>query len=149
MDFKQAVFQTPCLGPAHYHPGLQALKGYSERIRCQNTRRFTGSVDLNEVIYDSPWDYGIGFREDKAEVAIWIEPHPAYTSEVSTFLSKLEWLKGWLQNEAEYLWNLTQKSKTPFIWLATRGVHIPKKSRQARLLSEAGLPFPREVVELD
>lgn len=148
MNFRKAVARTSSLGADRYHPGLQALGGYSNKVRCSNPRRFTGSVDLNEVFPNSPWDYGIGFREGMQEVALWIEPHPAYTSEVAIFLKKLTWLKDWLRAEATELWKLTQKGSEPYRWLATGSVHIVKNSRQAKQLREAGVPFPREIIEL-
>jgi hypothetical protein len=148
VNFRKAVARTSSLGADRYHPGLQALGGYSDKVRCSNPRRFTGSVDLNEVFPNSPWDYGIGFLEGMQEVALWIELHPAYTSEVTIFLKKLTWLKDWLGTEARELWKLTQKSSEPYRWLATGGVHIAKNSRQARQLQEAGVSFPREVIEL-
>jgi len=148
MNFKTAVACTSSLGADRYHPGLQALGRYSDKVRCRNPRRFTGSVDLNEVFPNSPWDYGIGFLEGMQEVALWIELHPAYTSEVTIFLKKLTWLKDWLGTEARELWKLTQKGSKPYRWLATGGVHIPKNTRQAKQLREAGIPFPREIIEL-
>jgi hypothetical protein len=149
MNFRTAVARTSSLGADRYHPGLQALGRYSDKVRCRRDRDcFTGSVDLNEVFPNSPWDYGIGFLEGMQEVALWIEPHPAYTSEVAIFLKKLTWLKDWLRAEATELWKLTQKSSEPYRWLATGGVHIAKNSHQARRLQEAGVSFPREVIEL-
>jgi len=148
MNFRTAVARTSSLGTDRYHPGLQALGGYSNKVRCSDSQRFKGSVDLNEVFPNSPWDYGIGFQEGKQEVALWIELHPAYTSEVTIFLKKLTWLKDWLGTEARELWKLTQKSSEPYRWLATGGVHIAKNSRQAKQLQEAGVSFPREVIEL-
>jgi len=148
VNFRKAVARTSSLGADRYHPGLQALGRYSDKVRCRDPRRFTGSVDLNEAFPNSPWDYGIGFLEGRQEVAIWIEPHPAYTSEVAIFLKKLTWLKDWLETEARELWKLTQKSSEPYRWLATGGVHIAKNSRQARQLQEAGISFPREIIGL-
>jgi hypothetical protein len=148
MNFRTAVARTSSLGADRYHPGLQALGRYSDKVRCSDPDRFKGSVDLNEVFPNSPWDYGIGFREGVQEVALWIEPHPAYTSEVAIFLKKLTWLKDWLRAEATELWKLTQKGSEPYRWLATGSVHIVKNSRQAKQLREAGVPFPREIIEL-
>lgn len=157
MNFREAVEGTPQLGSGAYWAGKQALGNSSKRVRCgsKEDRRFTGSVNLEKVlskIYpnDRRWDYGLGFRlDDGTEVAFWIEEHPAVTSEVKTVLAKLEWLKRWLQENAQALWQLTRRNpKQAYLWLASKDVHIPKDSPQARLLNQAGLAYPREVIEL-
>lgn len=158
MRFKEAVVRTPQLGADAYQPGKQALGKHSDKVICgrgKADRRFTGSVNLDEALRDTypdapRWDYGLGFRFGKrSEVAIWVEVHPAHTGEVEGFLKKLEWLKGWLRESAEALWELTrQNPKQAYFWLASGGVHISKDSPQARRLSQAGVGFPREVIEL-
>ena len=59
MGFKEAVDRSPCLGADRYRPGLRALGGYSDKVRCSNPRRFTGSVDLNEIFQDPQRDGSI------------------------------------------------------------------------------------------
>ncbi|MBC7226222.1 MAG: hypothetical protein H5T61_03195 [Thermoflexales bacterium] len=155
MSFQKAVAETPHLGLGAYRPGKQALGPDGDRIRCKKNGRFTGSVNLEKALKekypDDPlWDYGVGFQIERGpEVAFWIEVHPAYTSEVSAFLSKLAWLKAWLQGNAKALWQLTQRNPRPaYFWLASGGVHIPKGSPQARRLRQAGIGYPREMIEL-
>jgi hypothetical protein len=106
----------------------------------------TGSVALDDVLKtkypnDPRWDYGIGPRKGKREAAVWIEVHPASTSEVTTVLKKLQWLKNSLRNQALPLDKLT--SAQSYYWMATRGVHVRPGSPQARQLQLAGLPTPR------
>lgn len=158
MNFREAVIQTPQLGTDAYRPGKQALGKHSDRVVCRSGeegRRFTGSVNLDEALRDAypdapRWDYGLGIRAGQSsEAVVWIEVHPAYTSEVSAVLAKLEWLKNWLHGSAPLLRELTCRNPgRVYFWLASGGVHIPKTSPQARRLSQAGVEFPREVIEL-
>ena len=160
MTFEDAVRTAPVPVCDAYQPGKQALKGeHRDQVTCTEPRRFTGSIGLEEVMSKSPtqvptnpWDYGIGFRErDGHEVALWIEVHPASTTEVSTFLRKLEWLQSWLRQEASALHALSQRrlGASNYFWLATAaGVHISATSPQARRLRQAGLDLPRQRLEL-
>jgi hypothetical protein len=127
-------------------PGLQAVR---EKLGVSHP---TGSFDLDTAKKaaepnNSRWDYGIGCKpNDKDEIAIWVEVHPASTSEVDTMLNKLEWLKGWLKQQ-KGLKELTEKARQtniePFIWVHTdSGVSIRKGSPQARRLQEKGLNPP-------
>jgi hypothetical protein len=95
---------------------------------------------------DPRWDYAIGLKKGKPEVAVWIEVHPASTSEVATVLKKLQWLKKWLKNQAPKLATLTAAQS--YYWAATSGVHIRPGSPQARQLQLAGLALPRSRVVL-
>ncbi|GIV16886.1 MAG: hypothetical protein KatS3mg022_2321 [Armatimonadota bacterium] len=151
--FRQAVEQCPDLGMSAWQPGLQALGQNSQRVRCSDTRRLTGSVFLGEALKEqypgSPrWDYGIGWRESRREVALWIEVHPAHTGEVETVLRKLQWLKWWLAASAPALGDITPQDRSPFHWIATDSVSIPKNSPQARRLSQSGLRYPVRILQL-
>jgi hypothetical protein len=111
----------------------------------------TGSVALDDVLKakypnDSRWDYGIGLRKGKREAAVWIEVHPASTSEVTWVLTKLQWLKNWLKTQALPLDKLTAAQS--YHWVATSGVHIRPGSPQARQLQLAGLLSPRSRISL-
>ncbi len=151
--FREAVeaCETP-VGDA-YRPGLRGLGRYSRRVRCSDPRRFTGSLSLEETLAESHpneplWDYGIGFRRDSTEVAIWIEVHPADTSQVRNVLDKLRGLKGWLEMHAPALGQLTDRTGWGYVWTATSGVHIRPGSRQARLLSKSGIKGPMRCLKL-
>jgi len=147
-QFKQAVLNTPSLGEDAYHSGLRALtNGHRSRVdlgQCQAI----GSVNLEQALKpqfpNSPlWDYSIGLQKNNQAFVIWVEVHPANTSNVEEVLKKLEWLKGWLKQNAPDLWKLT-RSKDGYYWVATDGVHITRDSPQARRLSKAGLSMPRK-----
>ena len=151
MMFQQAIARTPDLGASAFQPGLQALGNNSSRVQCADTRRLTGSVALDDVLktkYPNSlrWDYGIGLKKSKCEAAVWIEVHPASTSEVTTVLKKRQWLKKWLKNQAPALNKLTATQS--YYWVATNGVHIRQGSPQARQLQLAGLALPRSRVIL-
>lgn len=154
LTFRQAVEQCPELGDSAWQPGLQALGQDSHHIRCADTRRLTGSVFLDEALKeqypDAPrWDYGIGWRKSREEVAIWVEVHPAHTSEVEAVLRKLQWLKGWLATSAPALNAITQHDERSFRWIATDRVSIPRNSPQARRLSQSGLRYPVRILQLE
>ncbi len=160
MTFEDAVRKAPLPVCNAYQPGKQALKGeHRDQVTCRDSRRFTGSVDLEAAINVTqdqetmnPWDYGFGFRErDGREVAVWIEVHTASTTEVSAVLRKLEWLQRWLRYEAPALHGLSQgcSGGNNYFWLATAaGVHITPNSPQARRLRQAGLDLPRRSLKL-
>ncbi len=155
--FRQAVVNTPSLGEDAYQPGLQALSSHSQRIRRRsNLINLLGSVDLdvalqNQYPNDPRWDYGIGVQKGNETRAIWIEVHPAHTTNVDEVLRKLGWLKQWLKTEAPDLNALTPVHNA-FHWIATSGVQIAfptGDSRIAKRLAQAGLRMPRPVLELD
>lgn len=161
MTFADAVRSIPGPIGEACQSGKQALKGeHRDQVRCSNSRRFSGSINLEAAVLavdgqeqqGNLWDYGLGFRErDGSESAVWVEIHPASTTEVSTVLKKLAWLQRWLHSEARELEALTHQEGRParFIWLATAsGVHIRPGTPQARRLQQAGLALPRQVVEL-
>lgn len=160
MTFEEAVRAAPAPVSDAYQPGKQALKGeHRDLVICPDARRFTGSIDLEAALKRDPdtapsnlWDYGIGFRErSKQEIAIWVEVHPASTTEVSTVLKKYNELRVWLRDKAPALNALSQGSSlgVNFVWLATgAGVHIQPGSPQARRLRQAGLAMPSRRLEL-
>jgi len=120
----------------------------------------TGSIDLDATLSSNAdhrhaprWDYGLGYRvRPQRERAIWIEVHPASTSEVQAVLRKLDWLRVFLRDEAPELGALTAEPINeiePFVWLATAsGTHITPNSPQARQLNQAGLSLPRRMLRL-
>ena len=60
-----------------------------------------------------------------------------------TFRDKqeLEWLKIWLNGEAELLRQLTERAgkDIPYVWIASGKNKIPPNSPQARRLNQSGL----------
>ena len=151
MTFQQAVVQTTDLGAYAFCYGLRALGNDSGRVQVASRRSLVGSVALDNVLRarypnDPRWDYGIGLKKSRRQSAVWIEVHPASTSEVSTVLQKLQWLKNWLKTRAPALEKLTQVRC--YFWVAAGGVHIRQGSPQARRLQLAGLSLPRKRVSL-
>lgn len=139
--------------PGAYEDGLQALeKKDHARVKCNTPRQLAGSVNLDKALEPSDphgnrWDYGIGIkREAGRDEVFWVEVHPASTSNVQEVIDKLAWLKKWLREKAPVLRQLT--ARDGYVWIASGGVAIPKGSRQARLLINAGLSFPQEHLRL-
>jgi hypothetical protein len=122
-QFERAVKASPLLRN-FYQRGLQALRSDNRaKIHCKNPGKLTGSVDLDRGLAkalpnDRRWDYGIGYRRSSRELAIWVEFHPASSSNVGEVLKKLEWLKSRLENQAPELWSM---SGGRFFWVATDG----------------------------
>ena len=148
MTFKRAVEAAPHPVNGSYRPGKQALENkHRHLVECDDSRRLTGSIDLDAALVrqrpnDRRWDYGLGYKPAKGrERAIWVEVHSAKTSEVSAVLGKLEWLKIWLNGEAEQLRQLTERAgkDIPYVWIASGKNKIPPNSPQARRLNQSGL----------
>jgi hypothetical protein len=96
--FQVAVLATDCLAGA-YRSGLQVVRKQDrQRITCQDGRRLTGSIDVDQALHrshpdDNRWDYGIGVKHNSEHV-VWIEIHPASSSHVQEVIAKLTWLRG-------------------------------------------------------
>jgi hypothetical protein len=160
MSFRNAVTAAPAPVSQAFCVGKQALKGEHRRlIICGDDARITGSLDLDSALAILPkyaqsprWDYGVGHRMVNGhECAIWVEVHSASTGEVGTVLRKLTWLKSYLAQECQALWEMTlrqdQQAKA-FVWVASGGVHINRNSPQARRLAQAGLGWPQKILRL-
>jgi hypothetical protein len=151
--FQKAVSDTPDLGKQAYHAGLKALTAAHRKRIQQGEARILGSINLDGALCqrypnEPRWDYGIGIQKGNKPYAIWVEVHPANTSNVSEVLLKLRWLKGWLSGQATQLHALTPPQRA-YHWIATDGVHITPNSPEARQLAQAGLTMPREVLKLN
>jgi hypothetical protein len=124
-------------------PGLQALGANSKRVVIAAPNTALWSVDLDgarRIRYpnDPRWDYGVEWRRGQAQGIAWVEVHPATSSEVTTVLNKLKWLKARLNDHAVACSGLP----ATYHWVATdAGVHIDTARR--RRLNAAGLQMPR------
>lgn len=153
MTFQEAVHQArPPVNDA-YEPGLQALGNHSRAVRCNTPRQVTGSICLDKALAESlpnepRWDYGVGLKRTRSHEAIWVEVHPASTSDVDRMLDKLSWLRKWLRNDAPALDSMTRHAARPFYWVATAGIHINANSPQARRLAQSGLRRPTRALPL-
>jgi len=147
MRFKQVVEAVPQLRGA-FRPGLQALKGeHRGRIRCSDTRRLAGSLDLDSSLQDSlpddpRWDYGVGVtvRQD-ADRCHWVEVHPATEGEVRNVLKKQDWLKAWLGRHAPVLLEMTA-TENGYVWIATKAIGFRPGSPKAKQLEARGISLP-------
>lgn len=149
MRFKEAIEH---ILPGTYREGLQALAGLDrERIACKNPRKLAGSLYLDEALAetqpnDPRWDYGIALRGKQTDDVVWVEVHPASSSNVKEVIAKLRWLKQWLRDSGKDLAQMTRKDG--YHWVASGAVAIPKNSKQARQLAAAGLAYPRQRLSL-
>ena len=159
MSFAAAVRAAPAPVDNAWQPGKRALaNAHRSRIECADPHRLTGSIALDaalagEADYTTAprWDYGIGYQPRRgAERAVWIEVHPASTSNVGEVIDKLHWLRAWLRDEARQLESITVTDgrTRPFVWIATGGVHLSRNSPQARRLNSQGLRMPQKSLRL-
>jgi hypothetical protein len=94
MTFRQAVDATPSIR-SHLREGLQALRAADRhRVSCSEMRRLQGSVDLDTAMRASEprsarWDYAIGLRTPMSDFVVWLEVHPACSSDVAEVIAKL------------------------------------------------------------
>jgi hypothetical protein len=158
VSFQQAIKSSPAPVRDVCLAGKQGMKGgHRGLVYCADTKRFLGSFDLDRAYAGAQpnanhWDYGLGFKEkNKDEVMVWLEVHPATTSEVNIFLRKYDWLKNWLRTEAKDLAVLTKRKdgQKCFFWLATdSGVNIRQGSQHAKRLQAVGFDLPRQKIIL-
>ena len=150
MSFREAVEDAPSPVNGAYREGIQALENRHRRhVTCGDSRRLTGSIDLDKALVREPdhanaprWDYGVGYRpRNGPEQAVWVEVHSATTKEVSAVLQKLQWLRDWLNGDAEQLMRMTNATAEDcrYVWIASAGVRIPGNSPQARQLNTSGI----------
>jgi hypothetical protein len=125
--------------------GLQALqRKHKSLIKIQNSS-CSGSIDIDQCLRsqcpsDPRWDYGL----DIHEMGIFIEVHPAHTSEVNTVLAKLTWLKSWFKRNCSLFDSLSRS----YHWIASGSVAIRKGTPQARRLSANGINGPYKYLTL-
>ena len=130
--------ENPKLSP-YFKVGLQAIKNENrDKIKFPNTRKIDGSIDFDEALKnDYPdanrWDYGIEYDSN----LIFIEVHPAQTSEVDNIIKKAQFIKEWLKNNCSKILNLPkfERGDRQFYWVASGGNGILATSRQAKRLA--------------
>ena len=121
-----------------YQVGLSALGKYSSKIELGDTKQCSGSVDIDACVarqypQSNRWDYALCYKTE----VFFVEVHTASTSEVSTVIKKLEWLKQWLHHSASNINAL--KANEPFYWIQSNGYHILPGSSQERLARQKGI----------
>jgi hypothetical protein len=137
--------------------GLRALGRHAGTVSITDTRRLTGSIDLDACLArdarhaNAPrWDYGVGFRAagSEARCAVWIEVHGASQHGATEVLRKAAWLRRWLAEEAPSLQPLTATAETALgrgslQWVATgRVAALAIGGSTRRAMAEAGLDMP-------
>ena len=142
----QIIFQqtdvSDCL-----RPGLQALGQYSRLIHCNNPAQIEGSVDMDSCLIarfpnDNRWDYALGWNN----TIYYVEVHHVNDSEVQTVINKYRWLRDW-QNRQPNPNEL--KRNINVCWLNSHnGGSLTKNSKYTRMLTTAGIPFPRKNLQL-
>ncbi len=142
--FKEAVESTPNVSTG-YKPGLRAFeKDHSKKIIAVNAN-LKGSLFIDECLtaidQGNRWDYAFGYGEE----VYFVEVHSANTSEVSTVLRKLTWLKDWLNHSAPEINKL--KAKECYHWLQSGKFDILKNSPQYRLAIQSGI-LPKATLNL-
>lgn len=131
--------------------GKQALRNSDKnKITCKPSWEISHSVDLDahareQYPQENRWDYGIALVKNKEERVVWIEVHPASTTEISCMRKKRDWLRKWLSTKARDLYKITGNILNEYncFWVATNGIHIPPHTRQYKQLRQEGL-FPRK-----
>jgi hypothetical protein len=139
MTFKEAVEQTPQIAAA-YKTGLSAFGDYSSKVVVPDKRLLGGSVDIDfatQELYpnNNRWDYAFDYKGE----SYFIEIHTASTSETSTVLRKLEWLKVWLREQAPKLEKLKSRIIPPFYWVQSKQYALPTHTPQYRMAVSAKL----------
>lgn len=139
MTFKEAVEQTPQVAGA-YKAGILAFGDYSSKVVVPENRLLGGSVDIDAAtveLYpnDNRWDYAFDYNGE----AFFIEVHTASTSETSTVLRKLEWLKVWLREQAPQINQLKSSRIPPFYWVQSKQYALPTHTPQYRKAMSAKL----------
>lgn len=125
----------------NFQTGLNAVCGTErQKIIVPDTRKISGSLDIdtstkNKYPEDNRWDYAIEYDQE----TFFIEVHPGSTSDVSTVLAKLDWLKKWLKNEAPEINKLKPKNKQPYHWIYTNKYAILPNSKYAKQLAQKNL----------
>jgi len=158
MDFEAAVKQAAAPLSTAFRDGKRGLKHeHRALVRCKRGK-IVGSIDIDGTLAREPehrdaprWDYGLGYRApNDPDCALWMEVHPATTSNVAEVIAKLRWLQGYLASNAAALLKLSRGAAAkPFVWIATEaGVRITPNSPQARRLRLEGLDMPRRRLEL-
>ncbi len=138
--FKEAVEATPEVQNC-YKKGKQAiLQKELNKVELGNPQKCGGSLFIdqclskqNKYTQDNRWDYAIDYNGK----VYFFEVHTTSTSEVSTVIKKLIWLKEWLIRQAPEINAL--RAKSPYYWVQSKGYHILPNSRQERAVIQKGL----------
>ena len=126
--------------------GMQALQKKDKKLIRSPKSVCNGSINIDACLEnsrpnDNRWDYGLDIKDK----GVFVEVHPAHTSEVNTILGKLTWLKSWFQRNCSGF-NSLNKS---YYWVASGAVAIRQGSPQARRLAREGITGPLKYLNLE
>jgi hypothetical protein len=149
-SFRQAVQNTHELGEDAYCSGLRALTDSDSRRIVSGKVPILGSVNLDAALRqhypnDARWDYGIGIQKGKPWT-LWVEVHPADTSNVDEVLKKLTWLKDWLAHSAQPLHALIPIAQPKFTKTSMPDnplLKVPPASRGNRTHAPHAVPLAK------
>lgn len=161
MTFAQAAAAGPSVLFAAVRNGKDALPAdHARRISAARRNAIPCSVSLDTALGREPehasahrWDYGIGYLEPGgAEVAMWIEVHPARSGEVGAIIRKKKWLRDFLVTRCRRLYEITpvpgEGAGSPYVWIASGTVNLPKGSKQYRQLLSHNIRYPCVTLDL-
>jgi hypothetical protein len=78
------------------------------------------------------------------EIVYWVEVHPASQGEVKVVLAKLQWLRTWLNNEANKLDSMNRQ----FIWVSSGKTSFTLSSPQRKQFVLHGLQHKGRVFKI-
>ena len=144
---KESDLRAICEGNKVLKPycksGLQALKSeYRGKIKVRDKKLFGSSLDLDgalkrEFHNKHRWDYGFEYEGN----FIFIEFHPAQTSEVDKMCKKVLFTKSWIESNCPKILSLPQfeTEDRQFYWVATgnNDVRLNPLGAQSKKLAQA------------
>lgn len=106
-----------------YKAGIQAIESkYRNRIIVSDSKLFGGSVDFDKALQkeygrDHRWDYGFEYEGN----FIFIEIHPAQTSEIERMIGKVQALSKWLKTNCPDILQLPkfENGNRQFYWVSS------------------------------
>ncbi|HPB87902.1 MAG TPA: hypothetical protein PLP59_10300 [Thermotogota bacterium] len=128
-------------------PGLQAISEKS-KIKSVLPINIKRSVNIDACLQDRfprdpRWDYLIIYTESE-EITFFVEIHEAKDSEVERVIKKVQWVRGFLEDQGINLRDYFHE----FHWLSSNGVHMSPNSLLAKKLARYGISGPKSFLWL-
>jgi hypothetical protein len=139
MTTKSALLGTSTLH-AGIREGLGALEKTHKQLIDEKIRAsFVDSLDIDEGLkkgneQENRWDYLLGHGE--TSVVVGLEPHSAYTSEVSTVIAKKSSARKQLQGHLK-----PGSTIAAWFWVASGKVDFVPHEKVVRRLDQEGITF--------
>ena len=138
--FKDAVATTADVKSCFKDGKLAILSKERVKVELTVSKKCGGSLFIDQCLIDQKkypnanrWDYAIDYDGQ----VYFFEVHTASSSQVSTVIKKLEWLKEWLNTNAPEINSL--KAKAPFYWVQSNGYHILPNSSYEKAANQKGI----------